>query len=150
MIWTAETIRQRRPLSPFIEKTTSHGLSGGLSACGYDIHIAQDVHIWRGQFVLASSVERFDMPTDCVAVVHDKSTWARRGLAVQNTVIEPGWRGYLTLELTLHADVPLQINEGSPIAQVLFHQLDGHVPAYRGKYDDQPNRPVGAIMEPGA
>ena len=34
-----------------------------------------------------------------MGIVHDKSTWARRGLVVQNTVIEPGWHGYLTIEV---------------------------------------------------
>jgi dCTP deaminase len=38
-----------------------------------------------------------------MGIVHDKSTWARRGLVVQNTVIEPGWHGYqTTIELTNH------------------------------------------------
>ena len=149
MIWTAETIRQRRPLSPIIERTLAHGMSGGMSAHGYDIHIGQDVHMWRGDFALASSVERFHMPTDCMGVVFNKSTWARSGLFVATTILEAGWNGYLTIEMTYHGSAPVQINEGSPIAQIAFYQLDGHVAPYRGKYDDQPNRPVGPIMEAG-
>jgi dCTP deaminase len=91
-----------------------------------------------GEFVLASTAEMFCMPDDVLGVVHDKSSWARRGLAAQNTVIEPGWRGFLTLELTNHGKEPLWLERGVGIVQVIFHLLDE--PAahpYRGKYQDQ-------------
>jgi dCTP deaminase len=86
------------------------------------------------------------MPFDLVGVVHDKSTWARRGLAVFNTVIEPGWRGYLTLELVHHGLKPLHIKAGSGIAQVVFSQL-AEPAAYSGKYQDQARGPVQAKDE---
>lgn len=96
------------------------------------------------RFRIASTFEYFQMPNNLVAIVHDKSTWARRGLSVFNTVIEPGWRGWLTLELVYHRWRPLKIPAGAGIAQVLFHEL--REPAsYGGKYQDQPNRPVEAI-----
>jgi dCTP deaminase len=59
-------------------------------------------------------------------------------------VIEPAWRGWLTLELVYHGWGVLRIPAGAGIAQVLFHQITD-VAAYSGKYQDQPNRPVGAI-----
>ena len=66
----------------------------------YDVRITCcDALIEPGQFLLAATVERFQMPNDLMGIVHDKSTWARRGLVVQNTVIEPGWHGYLTIEV---------------------------------------------------
>jgi dCTP deaminase len=69
----------------------------------YDVRITCcDAVISPGQFMLAATIERFQMPDDLMGIVHDKSTWARRGLVVQNTVIAPGWHGYLTLELTNH------------------------------------------------
>lgn len=78
-----------------------------------------------------------------MGIVHDKSTWARRGLSVFNTVIEPGWMGHLTLELVYHGNEPLHIPAGSSIAQVVFHEVA--VPAwYAGKYQNQEDRPVGA------
>jgi len=97
-----------------------------------------------GRFALASSMEEFDMPVDCMAVVHDKSTWARRGLSVFNTVIEPGWRGFLTLELVYHREEDLIIPAGSGIAQVIFHEIAIQA-RYDGKYQNQPDQPVPAI-----
>lgn len=96
-----------------------------------------------GRFCLASAIEEFDMPNDLVGIVHDKSTWARRGLSVFNTVIEPGWKGFLTLELVYHGQDELIIPAGSGIAQVVFHETV--VPsAYKGKYQNQENEPVAA------
>lgn len=134
-----------KPLRPMPRlKLREHGVSYGLSEAGYDIRIKQDVilHPFR-RFTLASTVERFQMPDDLVGIVHDKSTWARRGLSVFNSVIEPGWEGWLTLGLVYHRWWPLHIPAGAGIAQVIFHQLDEPA-AYTGKYQGQPDEPVKA------
>ena len=150
MILPAQDIRDRRMVTPHHERSVVRGMSYGLSSAGYDVRIAQDVLLWPGRFVLASTVERFDMPPDVLGSVADKSTWARRGVAVQNTIIEPGWRGFLTLELTMHAWRVLRIRAGDPIAQIIFHQLAAATTApYRGKYQDQPSGPVPAREEVG-
>lgn len=144
-------------------KLTTHGVSFGLGEAGYDIRIKQDITFYRlfglipmvktvdgekvtrrfGKFALASAIEKFNMSPSCVAIVHDKSTWARRALSVFNTVIEPGWKGYLTLELVYHGRKKLHIPAGAGIAQVLFHlvQEPAH---YSGKYQNQENQPVAA------
>lgn len=147
----------------FGHKVKEHGVSYGLSEAGYDIRIKQSIHFTKdndgsrivgvmhpdgpdfeeGRFVIASTVEEFDMPTGLVGVVHDKSTWARRGLSVFNTVIEPGWRGYLTLELVYHGNGELVIPAGAGIAQVLFHEL-ANPACYVGKYQNQEDQPVAA------
>lgn len=140
MIASAQTLRLLKPIHPFEERTTAHGLTFGLGPAGYDIRIAETINngFWFGPFVLASSIERFNMPDNLLGVVHDKSSWARQGLSVQNTIIEPGWRGHLTLELTNHSDNPLTIKAGMPIAQVVFHFLDeATTEPYDGKYQDQ-------------
>lgn len=126
-------------------KTQTQAVSHGLTEAGYDIRVAQRARLGAGQrFVLASSMEYFEMPSHLVAVLHDKSTWARCGLSVFNTVIEPGWCGYLTLELVYHGERDLIIPRGSGIGQLLFHQVSE--PArYAGKYQDQPPHPVDAI-----
>jgi dCTP deaminase len=139
-------------ISPFVERDTVRGMSFGLSAASYDIRIAEDVTIEPGQFVLVSSMERFDIPPDVLIVAHDKSSWARRGLAVQNTIFDPGWRGYATLELTNHGREKIIIRRGDPVAQVVCHLLseptcqpygfDG-----TGKYQDQEQGPQGARNE---
>ena len=135
------------------------GTSFGLGEAGYDIRIKQEIHFSTlmehrivycgaeacpGRFTLASAMDEFQMPDDLVGIVHDKSTWARRGLSVFNTVVEPGWKGFLTLELVYHGEGELLIPAGSGIAQVIFHRTSQ--PAhYNGKYQGQANEPVEAI-----
>lgn len=137
----------------------------GLGEAGYDIRIKQDITFYRlfglipmvktvdedgvitrrlGRFTLASAIELFDMSEDLVGIVHDKSTWARKALSVFNTVIEPGWKGYLTLELVYHGRSKLHIPAGSGIAQVIFHEL-AQTAAYTGRYQNQADKPVAAI-----
>lgn len=147
------------------EKKHIHGTSYGLGEAGYDIRIKQDIRfvakkdgsslvsilepnksrptLHEGRFVLASAIERFQMPQNLVAVVHDKSTWARKGLSVFNTVLEPGWNDYLTLELVYHGQGDLHIPAGSGIAQVMFHSL-AEPAQYNGKYQNQADEPVPA------
>ncbi|MGE5509907.1 MAG: dCTP deaminase [Bacteroidota bacterium] len=151
MILSAQSIRGRTGLlEPFHERTVFRGMTFGLSPAGYDIRIAEDAVLRPGAFQLASSMERFAMPLDLIAFVKDKSTWARRGLFVQNTVIEPGWSGYLTLELTSSASEPLELNAGMPIAQIVFQLLDKPTDSpYRGKYQNQRSGPVPARLDPG-
>ena len=147
-------------------KQKSNGVSWGLSEAGYDIRIKQDVifkpvantvatkwmdngkqfGIWDyGRFTLASAIEEFDMPDCLVGIVHDKSTWARKGLSVFNTVIEPGWKGFLTLELVYHGNEELIIPAGSGIAQVIFHRTSNRV-KYEGRYQNQSDEPTPAKM----
>ena len=143
-------------------KQKSNGVSWGLSEAGYDIRIKQDIHFKpnpffqtgmdcsvngivtrNSKFTLASAIEEFDMPDCLVGIVHDKSTWARKGLSVFNTVIEPGFKGGLTLELVYHGNTELIIPAGSGIAQVLFHKISR--PArYEGKYQGQSSDPEPA------
>lgn len=138
----------RHVLEPWAERGTQSGMSFGLSCAGYDIRCKQGLIIAPGDFMLASTLEHFWMPADVLGRVADKSTWARRGLAVQNTVIEPGWRGYLTLEITNHSKETLVVQQGDPIAQILFERLESPPERpYTGKYQDQEDRPVEALSE---
>lgn len=159
MVINGEDLLQAQPLKPMMEEKIIHysGTSYGLGEAGYDIRIKQSIFFSGnslyvenekipGNFCIASSIEKFKMPNDFVAIVHDKSTWARQGLSVFNTVIEPGWEGYLTLELVFHGNKHLFIPSGSGIAQVLFHKLS--TPAsYAGKYQNQPDKPVESIWQ---
>lgn len=149
-------------------KVSEHGVSYGLGEAGYDIRIKQTIRfregyreggrtveifgapladrqaIRNGRFALASAIEEFQMPNNLTGIVHDKSTWARRGLSVFNTVIEPGWFGWLTLELVYHGEGELVIPAGSGIAQVMFHQVV-ESRGYSGKYQNQSDKPTPAI-----
>lgn len=150
------SIRKMRP--------QGHQTSWGRGEAGYDIRIKQDIVFFineegpqiaitdpilrqttykKGRFCLASSVERFEMPQHLVGIGHDKSTLARLGVQVFNTVIEPGWEGYLTIELVFNGEERVHIPAGSGIMQVLFHQL-AEPAQYVGKYQDQPDAPVAA------
>lgn len=146
-------------VDPFVERSVHEsGMSFGLSVAGYDIRLdkmvryAEEVtslRIMPGDFVLASSVERIKMPNDVIAFVKDKSSWARKGLAVQNTVLEPGWEGFITLELSFHRPMyHIDLKQGMPIAQVIFQRLDEPAEKpYNGKYQNQEARPVEAKEE---
>lgn len=145
MILNGEYLLRAKPIADMVpEKRREHGVSYGLTEAGYDVRVKQEIILSPAKrFTLASTVERFEMPPYLVGVVHDKSTWARLGLSVRNTVIEPAWEGWLTLELTYDGDGLLVIPAGAGIAQVLFHEL--HAPAhYVGKYQGQEDRPVEA------
>lgn len=136
-------------VDPFHERATHNGLTYGLSPAGYDIRIADTVCMPRGSFALASSIERIVLPADCMAFVKDKSTWVRTGLCVQNTVLEPGWEGYLMLELTNHGYDQVDLVAGDPIAQLVFVQLlEATEAPYDGKYQDQPAGITRAIRDP--
>lgn len=145
MILSAQTIRARKIITPHHERSPSHGMTFGLGPAGYDVRVAETMILHPDEFWLASTVEHFDMPSDLLATIHDKSTWARRGLAVQTTVVEPGWRGHLTLEISNHGGDAIEITAGMPIAQVVFHVLDmpTELP-YTGKYQDQEAGPQEA------
>lgn len=163
MIINGRSLWLKAPIDHMLPtKESFGGTTYGLGEAGYDIRIKQDIWFYpdpylgtmtvevpesrkrnHGRFALASAIEHFQMPCDLVAVVHDKSTWARRGLSVFNTVIEPGWKGFLTLELVYHGNKELKIPAGAGIAQVMFHKV-AEPAQYKGRYQDQEDRPVGA------
>lgn len=166
MILSRQSILARRPIKHPEPRTEVHiggkRFTHGVGPAGYDLSLYDvlDVPVehmdgnalgsvaWRlapGQFALAVACEEFDMPDDLIGVVHDKSSWARRGLAVQNTVIEPGWNGYLTLEFTNHGGETILLPRGVGICQVIFHVLDQPTnQPYTGKYQGQPKAPIPA------
>ena len=152
-ILSGKTIRELGIIEPFFERSLYRTLTYGCGLAGYDVRMEFtkiDLHPYfqyllpPGGFFLASTIERFNIPNNIAGVVHDKSSWARRGLCVQNTFLEPGWRGFLTLELTNHSDHSICLEEGMPIAQVVFHFLDQPTSGYTGKYQDQERGPQPA------
>ena len=150
------------------EKVVAHGMTYGLGEAGYDIRIKQEIRFYpvnpdaefkkfrvmtftndsftnddEGRFTIASAIEEFQLPTNLLGRVCDKSSWARKGLSVFNTVIEPGFKGGLTLELVYHGNTDLIIPAGAPIAQVIFEEVKN--PAqYNGKYQFQSTDPTPA------
>lgn len=78
-----------------------------------------------GEFVLGSTAERVKIPTDLVARLEGKSSLGRLGLLIHSTAgyVDPGWDGYLTLELYNVANLPITIYRGMRIGQISFFQL---------------------------
>jgi dCTP deaminase len=149
MIVNGQSLLAAQPIRNMLtHKASFRGFSHGLTECGYDIRIAETVTLFLGRrFVLASSMEYFNLPCNLMGRLLNKSTWARLGIdASMTTNLEPGWRGYLTLELRYSGWKPITIHRGTGIAQVIFEEVSE--PAlYRGKYQDQSQGPVKALIQ---
>lgn len=150
-ILSGQSIRAARILEPLHERTAEHGLTYGLGPAGYDLRLdlgpVYPVQRWLepGHFLLGATLEHFTMPRDILGRVCDKSSLARKGVSVFNTVIEPGWMGFLTLEIVNHSRSAVELRQGQGIAQVIFEMLDQ--PAehpYDGKYQNQEAGPQEA------
>src|SRR4249920_2530847 len=78
-----------------------------------------------GEFVLGSTLERVALPDDLVARLEGKSSLGRLGLLIHSTAgyVDPGWDGYLTLELSNVANLPITIYPGMKIGQISFFRL---------------------------
>lgn len=98
-------------------------------------------------YALGTTVEKFNIPTNVMGICVGKSTYARTGIMVNITPLEPGWKGFLTLEIAnlSNADCRIYANEG--IAQLLFLEGDNCLTTYKdrqGKYQQQPESVVYA------
>lgn len=76
-----------------------------------------------GTFVLGHTIETFVMPDDVSAVCWGKSTYARCGIHVNVTPLEPGWTGQVTLEIFNQSPRPVLLYPGRGICQFQFHRL---------------------------
>ena len=78
-----------------------------------------------GEFVLGSTLERVRLPDDLVARLEGKSSLGRLGLLIHSTAgyVDPGWDGFLTLELSNVANLPITIYPGMKIGQISFFRL---------------------------
>lgn len=100
----------------------------------------QPLLIPGNSFVLATSLEYFRMPEDVLAICLGKSTYARCGLLVNLTPLEPGWEGNLTIELSNTSPSPMRVYAGEGIAQLLFFRNNPCSTSYSkrgGKYQGQ-------------
>lgn len=91
-------------------------------------------------YALAVSVERFTMPPDVIAICLGKSTYARTGVIVNVTPLEPGWQGHLTIEISNSSDSDVRVYANEGIAQLVFHRGTPPATTYAdrsGKYQGQ-------------
>ena len=132
--------------------TNSH--SGGISVIDPkrftdDLFITVDttttgqdhIVIPPNSFALAETVEVIDVPRDVLAICLGKSTYARCGIIVNVTPLEPEWRGRVTIEISNTTPLPARIYANEGIAQMVFLKAD-RVCAMSyadkdGKYQDQ-------------
>lgn len=93
-------------------------------------------------FALCETVEVVTMPRGYLAICVGKSTYARCGIIVNVTPIEPEWRGKITLEISNTTPLPAKIYANEGIAQLIFLKGDRvcskSYADKRGKYQDQP------------
>lgn len=96
-------------------------------------------YIYPQTFVLATTVERVEIPDDLAAQVVGKSSIGRMGLFVQNAGhIDPGFKGEITLELYNASDATIKVTPGQRIAQLVFIPLTGKSEKpYEGRYQNQ-------------
>ena len=164
-------------IEPFAEGAKRPGvISYGVTSFGYDMRVADEwarverlsmvlvdpkddmvswVHwshtheeIRPGAFILCRSVEYFRIPEDVVGVVVGKSTYARCGLIVNCTPMEPGWHGHLTIELHNASQHAIKVYANEGIAQVMFFRGERPAVTYAdkgGKYQGQTGVTLGKV-----
>jgi dCTP deaminase len=106
---------------------------------------AYGLALYPGDFVLATTAERFEIPPDLCAFLHGRSTLGRLGVAIHITagLVDPGFRGQVTCELANLGPLAVHLHPGDPIGQMTFTRLDS--PAARpyghtdlaSRYQDQ-------------
>ncbi|HEV2264907.1 MAG TPA: dCTP deaminase [Stellaceae bacterium] len=152
--WIREMALARGMIEPFVEKQTRQGvISYGLSSYGYDARVGRDFKIFTNvssavvdpknfssesfvdkqtdvcvvppnSFALASTMEYFRIPRDTLVICLGKSTYARCGIIVNVTPLEPEWEGHVTIEISNTTPLPARIYAGEGICQFLFFKSD--------------------------
>ena len=166
-----DLVRTHGMIEPFVEKQQRQGvISYGLSSSGYDARCAPDFKIFTNvdnalvdpkafseqsfvdrrtdicvippnSFALTHTTEYFRIPEDVLVICLGKSTYARCGLIVNVTPLEPGWEGHVTLEISNTTPLPARVYANEGVAQFLFFK--GSTPcetsyaARSGKYMGQ-------------
>ena len=95
--------------------------------------------ILPGQFVLATTMEYFELPDNLTAFVEGRSSLGRMGLFIQNAGwVDPGFKGEITLELYNANRCAIELNAGRRVGQLVFAEMDAAAEnPYRGKYQGQ-------------
>jgi dCTP deaminase len=137
-------------IAPFFENQVKKGvISYGISSYGYDMRMSDTFKIFTSaestvidpkkidhqsftdfkgdvcivppnSYVLATSFEYFKIPRDVIVICLGKSTYARCGIVVNVTPLEPEWEGHVTIEISNISPVPAKIYANEGIAQLIF------------------------------
>jgi dCTP deaminase len=107
-----------------------------------------------GEFALGSTLERVKLPDDLLGRLEGKSSLGRLGLMIHSTAgyVDPGWDGFLTLELSNVANLPILLTPGMKIGQISFNRMSTPVDRpygtpglgshYQGQRGPTPSRPL--------
>ncbi len=154
--WIREQALAHAMIEPFVDRQTRDGvISYGLSSYGYDARVSDEFKIFTNvnsaivdpkdfnqnsfvdrktdcciippnSFALARTVEYFRVPSDVLVICLGKSTYARCGIIVNVTPLEPEWEGQVTIEISNTTPLPARIHANEGICQFLF--LQGNEP----------------------
>ncbi len=152
--WIKRMAREHGMIEPFVDDQVRRGvISYGVSSYGYDVRVGNEFKVFTNvyntvvdpksfdprsfvdivaeeciippnSFALASTIEYFRIPRDILTVCLGKSTYARCGIIVNGTPLEPEWEGHVTIEISNTTPLPAKIYANEGIAQVLFFQGD--------------------------
>ena len=171
--------REKEMIAPFVkEQIKKSNISFGLSSFGYDIRLSEEFKLFNpsqdlivdpkmmkedtfrqlktdvctipaNSFVLAKSLEYFKIPDNVLGIVVGKSTYARCGILINVTPLEPGWEGFLTISISNTTPCPVRIYAKEGIAQILFFESQQVCQtSYRdkkGKYQGQKEITISKI-----
>ena len=148
--WIRKMASEHKMISPFEDKQIRENkISYGLSSFGYDARVSNEFKIFTNvnseivdpknfkptnfltkkteeciippnSFVLASTIEYFKIPKDILVICLGKSTYARCGIIVNVTPLEPGWEGHVTLEFSNTTPLPAKIYANEGVSQFIF------------------------------
>ena len=148
--WIKKMAIEQEMIKPFIaEQKSGNNISYGLSSYGYDARVSNEFKIFTdvdsavvdpknfnnnsfvsrtnkeciippNSFALASTVEYFKIPKNVLVICLGKSTYARCGIIVNVTPLEPGWEGHVTLEFSNTTPLPAKIYANEGAAQFIF------------------------------
>lgn len=148
--WIRQMATEQRMIEPFVESQKREGtISFGVSSYGYDARVADEFKIFTNtygvvvdpkqfdpssfverkadtiiippnSFALCRTVEYFRIPRDVLVICLGKSTYARCGIVVNVTPLEPEWEGHVTIELSNTTPLPAKIYANEGICQFLF------------------------------
>ncbi|MGB0935090.1 MAG: dCTP deaminase [Alphaproteobacteria bacterium] len=168
--WIRDASKDQGMIEPFVDRQSQQGIiSYGLSSYGYDARVANEFKIFTNvdsavvdpkdfsnegfvertsdvciippnSFALARTVEYFRIPRDVMVICLGKSTYARCGIIVNVTPLEPEWEGHVTLEFSNTTPLPAKIYANEGACQFLF--LKGESPC-ETSYKDRHGKYMG-------
>ena len=151
--WIRKMAINHGMIQPFEEHTGGDKISYGLSSYGYDFRVAHEYKIFTNinseivdpkefkdasfvdfkgdqciippnSFALARTVEYFKIPRNVLAICVGKSTYARCGIIINVTPLEPEWEGHLVIEISNTTPLPSKIYSNEGLGQLLFYESD--------------------------